>query len=127
MHCFVHTDRDAVGICKSCYKGLCVECAADLHHSLACKGTHEEAVERLQAMVSRAQRVQSTARFGRYVAPVFTGILGLVFVVYGFMIDRMHGLLFPLGLAFLLYSVAIFVVGRRAWGTRQAVTSDVTR
>jgi tetratricopeptide (TPR) repeat protein len=47
MHCFVHTDRDPVGICKSCYKGLCAECAADLHHSLACKGTHEEAVERL--------------------------------------------------------------------------------
>lgn len=122
MHCFVHTDRDAVGICKSCNKGICVDCAADLQHSLACKGAHEEAVEQLHAMVLRAQRVQSTARVGRHVVPAFTGILGLVFVIYGFMIDRMHGLLFPLGIAFLLYSVAIFTVGRRAWstGTRQA-------
>jgi hypothetical protein len=122
MHCFVHTDRDAVGICKSCYKGLCVECAADLQHSLACRGTHEEAVERLHSMVSRAQRVQSTARFARYVGPAFTGILGLVFVVDGFMFDRTRGFLFPIGLVFLLYSVAIFTVRRRAWGTRQAGT-----
>lgn len=120
MHCFMHTDRDAVGICKSCYKGLCVECAADLQHSLACRGKHEEAAERLHAMVARAQRVQTTAGVARFVAPVFTGILGLVFVVYGFMIDRMHGLLFPLGLAFLLYSAAIYAVGRRAWGKRAA-------
>lgn len=119
MHCFIHTDREAVGICKSCCKGLCPECAADLEHSLACKGRHEEAVERLYSMVTRAQRVQTTARGARYLGPSFSALLGLVFVGYGFAIERMHGLLFPLGLAFLVYSVAIFLVRRRAWGARQ--------
>jgi hypothetical protein len=120
MHCFVHTDREALGICKSCYKGLCAECAADLQHSLACRAKHEETVERLHSMVSRAQRVQSTAQFARYLAPAFTGILGLVFVINGFVLDRTRGFLFPIGLAFLLYTVAIFAVRRRACGTRQA-------
>jgi hypothetical protein len=27
MNCHIHTDRDAVAMCKSCGKGLCSECA----------------------------------------------------------------------------------------------------
>ena len=45
MHCFNHPDRTAIGSCKGCCKGLCMECTADLGHGLACKGQHEEMVE----------------------------------------------------------------------------------
>lgn len=30
MRCLNHRDREAVGTCKACSKGLCAECAVDL-------------------------------------------------------------------------------------------------
>lgn len=120
MRCFVHADRDAVGICRSCYKGLCSDCAVDLQHSLACRGAHEEEAERLHSMVSRAQRVQTTSSSARYLAPAFMVVLGVVCAGYGYAIEGVRGPLFPLGVIFLVYGVSIFLVRRRAWGTRQA-------
>jgi len=46
MNCFNHPDVPAVGICKACQKGLCMECAVDLGHGIACK-SHQEEVEML--------------------------------------------------------------------------------
>ena len=42
MKCFFHQDRDAVGVCKSCERGICPECAVDLGKGLACRGRCEE-------------------------------------------------------------------------------------
>ena len=36
MECFKHTNQQAVGICKSCFKAVCRECAIELEHGLAC-------------------------------------------------------------------------------------------
>jgi hypothetical protein len=42
MNCFNHPDVPAVGICKACQKGLCMECAIDLGHGIACRNHREE-------------------------------------------------------------------------------------
>lgn len=42
MKCFYHQDRDAVGVCKSCERGVCSECAVDLGKGLACKDRCED-------------------------------------------------------------------------------------
>ena len=47
MKCFYHQDRDAVGICKSCERGVCAECAVDLGKGLACAGKCEDDVTAL--------------------------------------------------------------------------------
>jgi hypothetical protein len=44
MRCFYHEDKQAVGICKSCGKGVCQECAVDFSKGLACRGHCEESV-----------------------------------------------------------------------------------
>ncbi len=36
MECFKHTKIAAVGICKSCYKAVCKDCAIEVPHGLAC-------------------------------------------------------------------------------------------
>lgn len=36
MKCFTHTDSEAVGICKSCQKGICKVCAIELSTGLSC-------------------------------------------------------------------------------------------
>jgi hypothetical protein len=36
MECFNHTNVPAVGVCKSCFKAICKNCAMELEHGLAC-------------------------------------------------------------------------------------------
>lgn len=61
MRCFYHPDVESIGTCKVCQKGLCLACAADLDHSIACKGKHEEQAQAIQALILRNARVQGTA------------------------------------------------------------------
>ena len=37
MKCYNHHDRDAFGICKSCGKGLCLDCLKDTPGGIVCK------------------------------------------------------------------------------------------
>jgi len=37
MKCYNHHDRDAFGICKSCGKGLCLECMKKEDGAVFCK------------------------------------------------------------------------------------------
>lgn len=53
MRCFNHQDREAVGICRSCRRGICVECAHEVGKSLACTGQCEEDTAVDEAMKSK--------------------------------------------------------------------------
>ena len=52
MRCFYHPEREAVGLCKACSKGLCTSCAVDLGHGIA------EAVTALHSLIARNARLQ---------------------------------------------------------------------
>lgn len=47
MKCFYHAAVDAVGICTSCNKGICSECAVDKERAIACKERCEVEVQRI--------------------------------------------------------------------------------
>jgi hypothetical protein len=53
MRCFYHETKEAVGMCKSCCKGLCAECAVDLSKGLACRNHCEESVKTIIDLVER--------------------------------------------------------------------------
>jgi hypothetical protein len=53
MRCFYHRDKEAVGICKSCGKGVCAECAVDLDKGLACRSRCEESTRSIIALIDR--------------------------------------------------------------------------
>src|SRR5947207_1523968 len=42
MRCFYHPDKEAVALCVSCVKGICVDCAAVVQHAQACRSRCEE-------------------------------------------------------------------------------------
>ena len=109
MHCFIHQDRNAVGCCKACGKGLCPDCAVDLGHGLSCKGPHEEVVQSHNAIINFNARTVSAAPKNIYLSPIFTAVLGSIFMWYGF--DKYHGIqnfLFILGAVFFVYSCILF-------------------
>ena len=61
MNCFYHPGAVAVGICKSCGKGICHECAHDLGKGLACRGRCEDDAKALIALMARATKAQPNA------------------------------------------------------------------
>jgi len=90
MKCFNHPIVDAVGICKSCQKGLCPGCAADQGRGLACKGRCEDDVRSIVALIDQNVRLSRTSasvlvshRRTSTLAHGFALIMGLVFVVWG--------------------------------------------
>lgn len=44
MNCYTHTDSSAIGICKSCYKGVCSQCAIEIENGLACSETCKNSI-----------------------------------------------------------------------------------
>lgn len=66
LKCFYHHDRDALGTCKACGKGLCADCLEDFDKGLACRGRCEEDVRRLLEYIDYSVRsyVEAT-RVGR--------------------------------------------------------------
>ena len=57
MRCFSHPDQDAVGVCKSCQKGVCSVCAVDLGKGLACRTTCETDVRGLISLIDASMRI----------------------------------------------------------------------
>jgi len=121
MRCFKHQDREAIGSCKACYKGLCVECAADLDHGLACKGHHESAVEIQNAIISKVIQTQQVAPKTKSVALVFYAFMGVVFMVYGFITEGIGSFLFIMGVGFLVFTVIVMVLNRHTLTSRKTL------
>jgi len=83
MKCFRHHTEDAVGICKSCGKGLCHKCAAELTDGIACKDSCETRVNLINKTLDNNQRVVSVTN-KQMKNMAFVGVvLGLLFAILG--------------------------------------------
>jgi hypothetical protein len=71
MNCFNHTDRPAIGICKSCGKGLCRECMAETRTALLCGD-------------SCAPRIRAGNKFFMIQGICFGALAGVVAIVAGY-------------------------------------------
>ena len=105
MNCFYHTSVEAIGICKSCAKGICVECATDTGHGLACKGRCEPQVIRIASLAERNFKHQTTVMRLRLIAPVLLLFLGSVFLFEGLAEKNVPNFVSTIGGAFLLFGV----------------------
>jgi hypothetical protein len=63
MNCYRHPSVNAVGLCKTCFKALCPECAADVGNGLACKGECEEKVAELNEMWERSAKIYGIGKY----------------------------------------------------------------
>lgn len=92
MNCYYHSKETAVGSCKSCCKGLCIECAVDVGDGLACRGKCEDRVKVLNTIIGRSERtIEATGGVFRN-AGVYFGLLAAVFIGGGvYMIIRTDG------------------------------------
>jgi len=115
MKCFYHHERDAVGICKSCGKGLCQECSIDLGKGLACRDHCEndakaviELIERNIKLTSRAESNLAAGHRIRNGTAVFNLVIGVVFLGWGIADSNRLPLLIVLGFFFIVYAIFLF-------------------
>ena len=117
MKCFYDGTQDAVGVCKSCGKGISSDYAVDLGKGLACKGHCEEDVRALIALIDSNLSMRATSQTlilgsGRagILGSLFIFLMGAMFFVSGIMMKEGRGQ-FPLimGSLFIAWSVVGFV------------------
>lgn len=130
MRCFYHQDKDAVGTCKSCGKGLCAECAVDLGKGLACRGRCEADARAVISLIDRNIQLQPTTTrliqasgSARVAGSLFFLVTGLAFLVFGLTSEREMSFVSILGGCFLAYGLFVFLWSRRvAAQTRKTET-----
>lgn len=59
MKCYSHLNKEAVGVCKACSKGVCIDCSSDMGNGLACKGSCEQEVMEVNEVVERNKQIYS--------------------------------------------------------------------
>lgn len=87
MKCFNHGAVDAVGVCKHCNKGLCLECAIETAGSLSCRGACEQQVALINRLTLQAGASYAKTSKAYLRSTLVYFILGVVFAVFAFRTD----------------------------------------
>lgn len=83
MHCYRHAPAEALGICRSCGRGVCAQCVREVGLSLACSLECEERVRRGDALIANSEASFRQARRGSVVLVIFPILLGAVLCYFG--------------------------------------------
>lgn len=119
MHCFNHTEKEAIGICKSCQRGLCPDCATDLGHGLACAGKHEKDVNTLKTIIDQSAKIYEVTPKTRNAAPFFYGFMGSIFTGYSLLKDNGPAEFpFLLGVGFIVFAVYMYIYNKKAYARK---------
>lgn len=118
MNCYYHPAVVALGNCKSCHKGLCLECAADVGKGLACKGSCEEDVKKLNHLIDQnislggaSKALVSGARRVYLGNGIFYLTLGLLFLVAGLSMTFLSSEGIAAGLLPIIFGLLILIFG----------------
>jgi hypothetical protein len=107
MRCYVHPDREAIGACKLCGRGVCTECGADKGQGLFCT-RHRDRVDLLAPIASALHLDPDT----RLAAPLVFGALGLLALALALKYDELVSLTTLVGAVFLVIAAVSWLLGR---------------
>lgn len=92
MNCFNHEGKVATSVCKVCGRALCGDCSFESGIGMICKDKCEAKAKKLQKIQELSEKsiesyesVIDVSNKRRSVASFFSVILGLVFVVFGYL------------------------------------------
>jgi hypothetical protein len=114
MECFAHAGAPAIGICKSCGKGTCRECARDLGFAVVCSESCVTRAAELESMSTKIKQINPVDAIKRIrtFGIIMLTLIGTLFLVIGlyYSINSEHVDILPIGLgsAFLLLSVIMY-------------------
>ncbi len=119
MNCFNHKDKPAIGICKSCQKAVCSECAIDTGRGVACCTECEIEVDVINQILDKSKLIYSIGEKPKLLP---TGIImylffGIFFTGFGAYQTYKTGepdiFLFVMGTGFLAIAVLAWFRNRK--------------
>ncbi len=117
MKCYYHNESDAVGTCKSCGKGLCPECAADVGNGIACKNHCEKEVLAVNDIIERNKTAYQKIQGAYSRNALIYALMGGLFVLLGlgtFLKNLTFGLILAvMGIIMLVGAVVTYQAGKR--------------
>ena len=119
MKCFNHPTVDAVANCKSCCRGLCHDCIAEVGLSCSCRGRCEADVATLNELAERGRTAYQKTSATYFRSGIFIVMLGSIFVLLGLagITSSEHSVwnyfLLFMGLTFAGWGISHFVSARR--------------
>lgn len=63
MHCYNHQTKEAIGLCRHCFKGLCQECCQNNEDFLVCSESCAQKVSELEEMNERAKSIYGVGKY----------------------------------------------------------------
>lgn len=109
MKCFYHQEKDAVGICRHCLKGICNECAVDFNDGIACKDRCEEKAIATSKMLQVNLTAQKGLKITRFLGPIFIIILGFIYIGWAWYCDELFEFMGMTGIVFFVFGLAILL------------------
>jgi hypothetical protein len=127
MKCFNHPDVEAVGICKSCNKGICKECLTEVENGIACKGKCEDEVKELNsllkrnkvmfeksnAMIEKSKTIYNISSATCYRNAVFLILMAIVFAVASIPLDMVRILTIPASVVMGIGAIFMYITGKK--------------
>ena len=83
MRCYNHHDKEAVGVCRFCGRGLCPGCATEVEKAVACRDRCEAEVATILSLNRNALQFARTTKQARYLAPTILIVLGGALTMLG--------------------------------------------
>lgn len=85
MHCYKHTETEAIGICKACNKAVCPECAIDTGRGIACSEACVNEIKELNEIVDRSKYVYSIGTSSKLppTGIIMFAFFGAMFLAWG--------------------------------------------
>jgi hypothetical protein len=114
MRCFYHRDVEAVGTCKSCGRGLCPACVAEVENGLACRSRCEGEVRAINRIISRNKTAFERTSSAYIRVALFYAAVGAVLIA-GAILDwrGMAWVLAPAGIILVVAAVVHYSTGRK--------------
>ncbi len=114
MKCFNHHNQDAVGVCKSCLKGICVNCATDIGGGITCSDECESvAKDNIRLVKNTVDAQRDFKKGGAYFGPFYLLLMGLAFIGFGQYKKSFFEFGTIIGGIFCVFGLLLFVINYR--------------
>ena len=116
MRCFYHGEVEAVAICKSCGRGVCHDCGAEVGTGTACRNRCEPEVEALNELIQRNKKAYASTAGMYRGGGAFSVLVGVLFAGFGWFMRETGSFsyfIIALGVIFFLRGVSQFFAARR--------------
>ena len=120
MHCYNHQTKEAIGLCRHCFKGLCQECCQKNEDSLVCSKSCAQKVNELEEMNERAKSIYGVGQYAskrRFPLSVILYLcMGLLFIALGASnLILYHASLSNYDMFFIAFGILCFLFSFLAW------------